>query len=167
MPSAGKTRARLERKRKKDLERKRERDTEEAAQGLTDLAECARCPFDCQSAAVSAQNVCVRATAIERTGKVVRTLRRAAGGCLGGERRTNSRVGRASARTTTRQCNYKDAKAAQCMCLMHADGDKQRDEFLRPLSSFSFAFTARKARAVRRVALSLDGSQLFAKGARG
>lgn len=74
------------------------------------------------------QNVCIRATAIERTDKVVRTLRRAGGRCLSGERRTNSSVGRESTRTTTRQCNYRyrDAKAASCMCLMHADGDKQR-----------------------------------------
>ena len=47
---------------------------------------------------------------------------------MSGERRTNSSVGRESTRTTTRQCNYRyrDAKAASCMCLMHADGDKQR-----------------------------------------
>ena len=74
------------------------------------------------------QNVCICATAIERTDKVVRTLRRAGGRCLSGERRTNSSVGRESTRTTTRQCNYRyrDAKAASCMCLMRADGDKQR-----------------------------------------
>ena len=46
------------------------------------------------------------------------------------ERRTVNQlsVGRESTRTTTRQCNYRyrDAKAASCMCLMHADGDKQR-----------------------------------------
>jgi hypothetical protein len=83
-------------------------------------------PFDCQSAAVLGKNVCMRATAIERTDEVVRTLRRAGGGCLGGERRTNSSVGRASTRTTTRQCNYQDAKAAPCMRLLHADGDMQR-----------------------------------------
>ena len=77
---------------------------------------------------VPGQNVCICATAIERTDKVVRTLRRAGGRCLSGERRTNSSVGRESTRTTTRQCNYRyrDAKAASCMCLMHADGDKQR-----------------------------------------
>jgi hypothetical protein len=87
-------------------------------------------PFDCQGVAVPGQSVCMRATAIDSerpgTDKVVRcaqrTLRRAGGRCLGGERRTNSSVGRASARTTTRQCNYQDAKAAPCMCLMHADG---------------------------------------------
>ena len=45
---------------------------------------------------------------------------------MGGERRTNSSVSRESTRTTTRQCNDQDAKAAPCMCLMHADGDKQR-----------------------------------------
>ena len=74
------------------------------------------------------QNVCICATAIERTDKVVRTLRRAGGRCLSGERRTNSSVGRESTRTTTRQRNYRyrDAKAASCMCLMRADGDKQR-----------------------------------------
>ena len=42
------------------------------------------------------------------------------------KRRTNSSVSRESTRTTTRQCNDQDAKAAPCMCLMHADGDKQR-----------------------------------------
>ena len=74
------------------------------------------------------QNVCICATAIERTDKVVRTLRRAGGRCLSGERRTNSSVGRESTRTTTRQRNYRyrDAKAASCMCLIRADGDKQR-----------------------------------------
>jgi hypothetical protein len=75
---------------------------------------------------VPGQNVCICATAIERTSKVVRTLRRAGGRCFGGERRTNSSVGRASTRTTTQQCNYQDAKAASCMRLMHADGDMQR-----------------------------------------
>ena len=47
---------------------------------------------------------------------------------MSGERRTNSSVGRESTRTTTRQRNYRyrDAKAASCMCLMRADGDKQR-----------------------------------------
>ena len=47
---------------------------------------------------------------------------------MSGERRTNSSVGMESKRTTTQQCNYRyrDAKAALCMCLMHADGDKQR-----------------------------------------
>ncbi len=99
--------------------------------GGTNMKESRKSPFDCQSAAVPGQNVCICATAIERTDKVVRTLRRAGGRCLGGERRTNSRVGTASTRTTTRQCNYRyrNAKAASCMCLMHSDGDdtsKQR-----------------------------------------
>jgi hypothetical protein len=74
-------------------------------------------------------------TAHARAHTHMRTLRRAGGRCLGGERRTNSSVGGASTRNTTQQCSNRDAKAASCMCLMHADGDKQRGSFPSPRRS--------------------------------
>ena len=72
---------------------------------------------------------------------------RAGGRCLGGERRTNSGVGRASTRTTTQQCNNRTAKAAPCMCLRHADGDGQRDST--NFWSFIVLQHSRDGRAVR------------------
>ena len=86
-------------------------------------------PFDCHSAAVPGQNVCICATAIEQTDKVVRTLRRAeqeADAWAANGEPTQVSVGQAHV-PRLKQCTYRTAKAAPCMCLRHADGDKQRD----------------------------------------
>ena len=83
------------------------------------LSECGR----------AGRNVCICATAIERTDKVLRTLRRAeqeADAWAANGEPTQVSVGQAHV-PRLKQCTYRTAKAAPCMCPRHADGDKQRD----------------------------------------